>query len=154
MNMHPVFNDYVQLLNDLYQGFEEAIKGLSVEALDWTPGPDMNSLCVLIVHTTGATRFLVGDVITGISSNRDRPAEFRASGLAEAALKVKLAESKEFVRGVLDTLTPDDLTKTRFMPERNKTYTYAEAILHALEHIGLHVGHAQITRQLWDQQQK
>jgi DinB family protein len=149
--MHPILGEYIKLLGALYGDFEKAIEGLPVEALDWTPGADMNSLCVLIVHTTGATSFLVGEIAGGIPSNRDRAAEFKVTGWDEAKLKARLSESRELVRGVLDKLTIDDLTKTKFSESRNRTYVYAEAIFHALDHTGLHVGHAQMTRQLWDQ---
>ena len=149
--MHPILGEYMKLLEALYEGFSATIKGLPVEALDWTPGPDMNSLAVLIVHTTGATSFLVGEIAGDIPSHRDRAAEFKVTGWDEAKLNGRLDESKELVRGVLDKLTLDDLTKTRFSESRNRTYVYAEAVFHALDHTGLHVGHAQITRQLWDQ---
>lgn len=149
--MHPILGEYMKLLEALYGDFGAAIKDLPVEALDWTPGTDMNSLAVLIVHTTGATSFLVGEIAGDIPSNRDRAAEFKVTGWDEAKLKARLDDSKELVRGVLDKLTVDDLTKTRFSESRNRTYMYAEAIFHALDHTGLHVGHAQITRQLWDQ---
>jgi hypothetical protein len=149
--MHPIFGEYMKLLETLYGDFEKAIAGLSVEALDWTPGADMNSLCVLIVHTTGATSFLVGEIAGDIPSHRDRRAEFKVTGWDEAKLKARLDESCELVRGVLDKLTVDDLTKTHFSESRNRTFVYAEAIFHALDHTGLHVGHAQMTRQLWDQ---
>lgn len=151
--MHPIFTEYMKLLEALHGDFEKSIAGLPVEALDWIPGKDMNSLGVLIVHTAGATRFLVGDVGAGIPSNRDREAEFKVSGLDEAALKTRLSENRDFVRGVLERLAPDDLTQTRFIADRNRTYVIAEAIFHALDHTALHVGHAQITRQLWDQRQ-
>jgi hypothetical protein len=149
--MHPIFGEYMKLLEALYGDFEKAIEGLSVEALDWTPGADMNSLTVLIVHTTGATSFLVGEIAGDIPSNRDRAAEFKTAGWDEAKLKARLSESLGLVRGVVDKLTIDDLTKTKFSESRNRTYVYAEAVFHALDHTGLHVGHAQITRQLWDQ---
>jgi hypothetical protein len=149
--MHPIFGEYMKLLEALYGDFEKAIAGLSIEALDWTPGPDMNSLAVLIVHTTGATRYFMSDVVSNISSKRDRPAEFTAKGWDEAKLKARLAESKELVRGVLDKLSLDELTQTRYMADRDRTYGFAEAVFHALDHTGLHVGHAQMTRQLWDQ---
>jgi len=150
--MHQVFTDYMKLLAALHGEFEKTLEGLSVEALDWTPGPDMNSLGVLVVHVAGSTRYWVGEVAAGIPANRDRAAEFRASGLNETALKGRLAENLEFVRGILENLTPDSLVSARFLASRNQNITAGEAVLHALEHTALHVGHAQITRQLWDQQ--
>ena len=150
--MHPIFEVYMKLVTRLYEGYEKTLEGLSIEALDWTSGPDMNSLCVQVVHITGSTRFLMGELVGGIPANRDRASEFRASGFTEAALKARLAESREFVRGVLDKLTLDELTVAHPFPSGDETFTYAEMILHVLDHTGLHLGHAQITRQLWDQQ--
>jgi uncharacterized damage-inducible protein DinB len=149
--MHPLFNEYMKLMTALYTDLEKAFDGLPAEALDWVPGQDMNSFCVLVVHVTGSTRHMIGYFVGGMASNRDRAAEFTASGLDAAALKARIAENKEFVRGVLENLTLDDLTKIHQMKDRDRTYTKAEWLLHALEHIGVHVGHAQITRQLWDQ---
>ena len=65
---------------------ERAIRGLSQEVLDWTPGPEMNSTCALVVHLSGAGRYWIDDMAARESSGRDRAAEFRAEGL-EAALR-------------------------------------------------------------------
>jgi hypothetical protein len=151
--MHPIFTEYMKLLEALHGDFEKSIAGLPVEALDWIPGNDMNSLAGLIVHTAGATRFLVGEIAGGIPANRDREAEFKVSGMDEAALKACLGENRDFVRGVLEKLSVDDLSQSRFIAARNRDYVIAEAVFHALDHTGLHVGHAEITRQLWDQRQ-
>jgi uncharacterized damage-inducible protein DinB len=149
--MHQLFSDYMKLLAELHADFEKTFEGLSVEALDWSPGKDMNSLCVLVVHVVGSARFWVGEVAAGIPANRDRDAEFRASGMDEATLKAKLAENLQFIHQTLEPLTPDSLAASRFLAARNQNVTASEAIMHALEHTALHVGHAQITRQLWDQ---
>ena len=42
-----VLGEYLDRLEALHAGLEEAIAGLPVEALDWVPGPGMNSLAVL-----------------------------------------------------------------------------------------------------------
>jgi hypothetical protein len=148
--MLQFFEDYLERLEDLHHDFEAAIGGLSVEALDWVPGPDMNSLCVLVVHSTGAERYWIGDVMGGISSNRNRDAEFQARGWDEAALKQRMVDSRTFARDLLQSFTLDALSKECLAPLQGKRFTGSWALLHALEHTGLHMGHAQITRQLWD----
>lgn len=154
------FEDYLERLEALHRDLEQAIAGLSVEALDWVPRPDMNSLCVLIVHLTGAERYWIGDMAGQIPSGRDRAAEFKVSGLDETTLEQRLQDSLMFARGVLETLTLDDLAAERpspnpaFKPSTERgTVTAGWALLHALEHTALHTGHAQIARQLWDQRQ-
>jgi len=79
--------------------------------------------------------------------------EFRASGLSVDDLKALLAESEAYIRYALDTISFEDLGKSRPAPGRpGREFTVGWSLLHALEHAGLHLGHAQITRQLWDQQ--
>lgn len=149
--MHPFFEDYFERLLDLHRQFAQAITGLTVEALDWVPGKDMNSLCVLVVHVCGAERYWVGDVPLGDDSGRDRSAEFRASGLAESELKRRLSESEVYVHRALARINIDDLSQSReSINHPGRTFTIGWSLLHALEHTGGHLGHAQITRQLWD----
>ena len=149
--MLQFYKDYLDLLETLHNDFTKAIDGLSVEALDWVPGADMNSLCVLVVHTTGAGRYWIGDVAGGIPSNRDRAAEFRAHGLDEANLKQRFADTFTFSQELLENFTLDDLAKLCVSPIHGETYSAGRALAHALEHTSMHAGHAQITRQLWDQ---
>lgn len=149
--MHAFFEAFLDRYQDMYGEFKKAIAGLPQEALDWVPGEDMNSLVVLIVHVTGVTRYLVGDVALGEISNRDRAAEFSAKGLSEAELVARLDDSLSYLQGALERLSLDDLATSRPAPGRNYELTTAWALLHALEEVSLHVGHAQLTRQLWDQ---
>lgn len=147
--MDTFFEDYLQRLTDLHNDFKGAIDGLPQSALDWTPSADMNSLCVLVVHVCGAERYWVGDVAMGESSDRDRDAEFIAEGLSLAALNGKLDASEAYIRKSLAQLTVRDLPESRKAPGRDRRFTVGWALLHALEHTGLHLGHAQITRQMW-----
>lgn len=148
------FEDCLERLQALHAGIKCAIKGLPQIALDWVPGPDMNSLGVLVVHVTGAERYWIGDVVGRDPSGRDRAAEFRARGLGEAALKKRLDETLAHSRVVLEKLTLSDLETLRVSPRDGREFTVAWSLAHALEHTALHLGHVQITRQLWDQRQR
>ena len=72
--MEAFFENYVNRLEALYSHVEAAIEGLSVDALDWSPGPEMNSIAVLLVHLAGSVRYWIGDVAGGEPSGRDRQA--------------------------------------------------------------------------------
>ncbi len=150
--MQAPFADYMERLQKLNAHIEQALEGLPAEALDWVPGPDMSSMSVLVVHTTGAQRYYIGDVAGQDPSNRVREAEFRARGLDVATLKARLAQVTAYAPSVLDRLTIQDLEAQRTAPDGEK-YSVAWALAHALEHTGIHVGHIQIMRQLWDQRQ-
>ncbi len=152
--MQPFFEDYLDRLQRLHDYIERAIQGVPQTALDWVPGPNMNSLCVLIVHVTGAERYWIGDVVGRDPSGRDREAEFRARGLDVPTLKKRLADSLAYTRGVLEKLTIQDLEMLRVSPRDGRRLTVAWSLAHALEHTAIHVGHIQVTRQLWEQRQE
>ncbi len=149
--MHTIFLAYLDRLCELHTDIERAIEGLSQSALDWVPGPDMNSICVLIVHLTGAERFWIGDVAGNDPVGRDRDAEFRARGLDASVLRDRLSDTIVYCRNLLGRLTIEDLESPRQSPIDGRQITVAWALAHALEHTGIHLGHIQITRQLWEQ---
>jgi hypothetical protein len=149
--MDIFFEDYLERVSELHREFKRAFVDLPQEALDMVPGQDMNSLCVLVVHTTGSARFWVGDVAMRESSNRDRSAEFRAHGLSEAELVARLDAVETYIRDAVRRISLSDLVQVREAPGRTQRITVGWSLLHALEHTGLHLGHAQITRQLWEQ---
>ena len=158
--MERYFEDYLQRLTELFDDLRATIDSVAQDGLDWIPGEDMNSLCVLVVHTVGAARFWIGDVPLGDNSDRDRPSEFAAFGVSEAMLKQKIDGILVYAAEELGKMRVDDLNRmclvpssdrTKPKPERTREFSAGWSLLHALEHTALHVGHAQITRQLWDQ---
>jgi uncharacterized damage-inducible protein DinB len=145
--------DYMERLGALHADVERGIQGLPQAALDWVPGPEMNSIGALVVHITGAERYWIGDVAGRDPSSRDRAAEFRARGLDEAELKRRLDSSLAYTRGLLGGLTLQDLDAVRVSPRDGQESTVTWCLAHALEHTAIHLGHIQIIRQLWDQRQ-
>ncbi len=149
--MLPVFADFLKELEALHVDFLKAIDGLPPQALDWSPGPGMNSINVLVAHTTGAQRFLIGDIVGDISSQRNRPAEFAAAGLDGAALSAMLNQALETTRATLDKLTMADFESTQPRTKDGRAFTVSFALHHALAHTANHLGHVQMARQLWEQ---
>ena len=84
--MDMLFVEIADRLDALHSDMVRAIAGLPIKALDWSPGPEMNSLAVLAVHAAGAERFWIGDMVGQAPSGRDRDAEFHALGWDEARL--------------------------------------------------------------------
>lgn len=149
--METFYHEYVERLQELHQEIKDAIKGLPQEALDWVPGKEMNSLNVMVTHLSGTEYRLVGTIVGGISSNRDRAAEFMAKDADEAALVALLDGSLEVVHSVCAKLSLKDLESKRIRPRDQREVTAAWVLLHVLEHTGIHLGHIQITRQMWEQ---
>ena len=94
--MEPIFAAVIKRLEAMHADYLKYMDGLTTEELDWSPGPDMNSLCVLAVHATAAERFWVGVAIDDISK-RDRPAEFRAKGYEFSELEAALCLEYRFL---------------------------------------------------------
>ena len=149
--MQTFFNEYFHLLQDCHNGIIQTIDGLPSEALDWVPGKDMNSITVLVFHTSGSVRFWIGDIVAQEDSNRDRDAEFRARDVEVDVLKKRLADNIEYARTALENMSLQDLETTRVRPSDGRELTVTYALLHALEHAREHLAHIQMTRQLWEQ---
>ncbi len=146
--MQSFFSDYLLNLQELYDDILETLKDLPPAALDWSPAPEVNSISVLVVHTVGAQRFLIGESVAGEPADRDRDAEFKVHGLDAEALTQRLNESFEYVRSVLDRLTLDDLACQRNF--RGRDTSVAWILGHALKHTATHMGHIQLMRQVWE----
>jgi len=149
--MIPFFKDYLDRLLELHVEIEQALEGLPQEALDWKPAADMNSLCVLVIHLTGAERYWIGDVVAGEPSHRERSAEFQAVGMDIPALKERLKQTEAYTRTVFESLQLHDLEAPRISPREGHRLSVAWSLGHALEHTALHLGHIQITSAFWKQ---
>lgn len=149
--MQTFFVDYINLLQQCHNEILEALNGLPSEALDWSPGRDMNSISVLVFHLTGAERYWIGDVAAQDPKERDRDAEFRVRDVGMDVLKKRLEDNLEYARNALEEFTIQDLETTRVSARDGRTFSVAWALLHAMEHTTLHLGQIQLTRQLWEQ---
>lgn len=143
---------YLQLIEDLRGQVRALIADLPAEALNWRPIEGVedhatNSLAVLAAHVAGAEHFWIAEVIGGRPRTRDRDAEF-ALEVADASELLGRFEAVEAeTREVFASLTLAELESTREV--RGKTITVRWGILHVIDHTSLHLGHMQITYQLW-----
>jgi uncharacterized damage-inducible protein DinB len=149
--MPSFFDDLYDRFHELHSDLAKAIDGLPAEALDWVAGPGVNSISVLIVHLTGAERYWIGAVALGELTDRVREQEFDVKGLEAAELKRLLTEEDDYARTALMRFPLADLEAARKSPRNEKSFTVGWCLTHALEHTALHLGHIQLTRQLWEQ---
>src|SRR3989304_5623275 len=120
--MHTLFIDYLDRLQELHTDLRRAIEGLPQDALDWSPGPGMNSIAVLAAHTTGALRYWIGDVAGQDPSGRVRETEFHTKDLDAAALIARLDAAFAHSRTVLERLALSDLESKRLSPHDGRKY--------------------------------
>jgi uncharacterized damage-inducible protein DinB len=147
--MQTFYADCLNNLEELHRDVENALEGLPPEALDWSPKPGMNSITALVVHMTGAERFLFGEIIGGQSLNRNRDAEFLTKNIALETLIQRLADNRLYIAGVLDPLTLVDLEGKRIL--RSHEVTVGWVIGHGLKHTATHLGHIQVMKDMWEQ---
>jgi len=137
---------------ELHSEILNTLDSIPDEALDWKPGEEMNSIGVIITHLAGATRYLIGDIVMGEPSNRNREAEFLASGMSKSDLEHRLKDTQAYITESFEKLSLADLETTRIHPLHGNQVSVAWALLHALEHTGNHAGHIELTVQLWQDQ--
>ena len=151
--MEPIFALAIERLEWLHNEYLEYMAGLSAADLDWSPGAEMNSLCVLAVHVTAAERFWFGAVTDDLIT-RDRPAEFEAAGYSLDQLAARFAANRAFCQQAFPTVSSDqldeivDVSAWRDWPPQQ--FSRGWALLRGLDHTAEHLGHAGMTRQLLD----
>lgn len=150
--MEKYYQVYYDLLSSLTGQMETVMDALPQEALDWSPGVDMNSVAVLAAHTSGATRFLIAEMAAEKPSRRSRQSEFATSDVSGESLNNHLRETLAHCKDVLEDFELADLHAVRIHPVDGKDYTVAWCLGHALEHFAQHLGNMEVTRQLWEMQ--
>ncbi len=150
--MEAEVQGYLSEFGILKKQIREAIQNLSDEAINWCPFPDTNSIYAILCHLVGSEEYWVRQVIGGESVDRDREAEFRASGhlseIVDRWEKVGIISEN-----ILSNLSSSQLGESRTLTLATGvvSYTVRGRILHIISHYAIHLGHIQLTRQLWEQ---
>lgn len=139
------------MLHETHDGFRTVVGGLSTEALDWAPGPETNSIGVLLVHALESERSMCASV-AGLDLPRDREASFRSRAVDAQALRALVDSSEATVDGYLDAAGPGQLAAEirRGDHVRSGATWLVRAALHAREHLG----QATLTRQLAERRER
>jgi len=152
--MPTFFDDLYDRFLELHTDIAKAVEDLPAEALDWVPGPEMSTICMLVVHLIGAESYWIGAVALGEPTDRVREEEFGVHGLSADELQKRLSAVDDYTRNALKRFSQPDLESVRKSHRNEKTFSVGWCLVHALEHTSLHLGHIQLTRQLWEQKNK
>ena len=115
--------------------------------------PESNSAFVLATHLIGSAEYWVLELAGGRDVQRDRLAEFRATGTG-ATLVARYERWLAAMQDMLQTLPDEQLDQLvqiqpGYHPFLDETpMTLRDALLHAIEHCALHQGHLELTRQV------
>jgi hypothetical protein len=154
---------YRRLFDEKYAEVEALLADLPAPALRWKPfeqspwqGPS-NPLGQIVAHAISSTVYLLrmAEYAAGkceweaVDGDEGRE-EFGPANHDPAYLLARVQRTHAFVNQFLDELSEADLAQSRAHPRRaGRVITVRYSIGHAIEHLSQHIGHAQLTRQLW-----
>ena len=151
---------YRRLFDDKYAELDKILAGLPTEALLWKPAPgdDIAGLGWLLGHGVSSTVYLLkrAEWVMGrldwkeIQGDQGKE-EFTEANHDSEQMRVRARRTQEYVHGFLASLSAGDLDSSRPHAKRPElVFTARYEIQHAIEHLSQHIGHAGITRQLWE----
>ncbi|CAN5501381.1 hypothetical protein BH23CHL2_BH23CHL2_33330 [soil metagenome] len=148
--MDADINEYYKQIATAVDRICAAAEGLDGDGLNWRPIPvETSSLCILNVHIVGNIRQGILSTLCGHPDNRDRDSEFTATCDSFQALQDSWNQLKAELEQGMAGLTKDDLEKDYVHPRRGPMNGWT-VLLNTATHANEHVGHAELTRQLWD----
>ncbi len=144
---------YLETLEELRSQVSNMVKDLPLDGLNWRPGlldgaDPTNSLGVLAVHVVGSEHGWIAETVGAYPKTRIREDEFKyVAGSAKEALE-PLATVAVETQDVLGKLTAQDLDGN--IDRDGRLIPLRWVIHHIIYHYSLHIGHMQLTYQLWN----
>jgi len=134
-------------LRRLITWYLEALDALPPEAFQWRPpGVETNTLAAVCTHAITSAEWWVLSCVGDGPLERDRDAEF-AAGVTWEALRPRYVAFLERAERLLDGMTPDELGAISRHPAGDRMKR--RCLTHTVEHLGLHLGHVEITIDWW-----
>ena len=151
--MHSTAAQIAHLLEGIARDAMTQLEGIAQEDLNRKLTlPESNTLFALATHLVGAGEFWVLVLVGQRDIPRDRQAEFSATGQVEDLL-ARYERWIQNIHEVLDTFPEERLDEPAEPPagyhltSMRERRNIRDALLHAVEHSALHLGHIQLTRQ-------
>jgi len=139
-------------LREQHDVLRDLVRGLPAAVLNWSPGPEMNSIAVLVGHLLDSERYLVAAAL-GEVVERDRERWFRFAAPSDTVLLDLIDQVETETHERLARLTAETLAR-EFAPPNDRLgrrFTGLRWLLHAVQHNREHIGQALLTRQLAEQ---
>ena len=139
--------DLVHVVDRALNGMSRILADLGDEGANGRPDlPGANSPYAIVTHCLGVLDFWVGQCVAGRLVQRDRDAEFRATGPV-APLIERIARAREqLARDIAGVDMTGPLAIERDHPLRGQVRTRGAALLHAYEELAQHHGQLELTR--------
>jgi len=150
----PEGEAYLRYLAIVRDGMFHELEAVPRGALNWPLRvPETNTLYASAFHASMSARSWIIVRAGRGAIERDRDAEFKASGTLEQ-LRAHWEETLAMCRPVVNRLVEADYLKFRRMIFQatglERDGTVRDCLLHAIEHCNIHLGHIQLARQLYE----
>ena len=130
--------------------YTEALDPLPPEAFSWRPpvveGMEANSLAAICVHAIASAEWWVLSCVGSGSLERDRTAEF-AADVSWQELRPRFQRWLAEADALLVGMTSEQFAAISRHPAGDRMNR--RCLTHTVEHLGLHLGHVEITIDWW-----
>jgi hypothetical protein len=130
------------------------VSGLTPAQANWRPYAGGNSIWALAEHAMGNARAWIIGIAAGTAIGRDRPGEFASAGDEIAALLATIDSMASDVLNALRGIEPARLDVQLVPPQElwgegpPHELSVRDAVIQVIEHLSLHLGHIDVTRDL------
>ena len=146
---------YDESIRDRIKQIRALVETMMPAQANWQPPfGTMNSVWALAEHALGNARAWIIGIAAGNEIGRDRPGEFASAGEHVASLLSKIDRITADVVLALNGIEPARL-EVRLLPSQElwgegqpHDISVRDAIVQVIEHLSLHLGHMQVTRDL------
>jgi hypothetical protein len=134
-------------LRRLITWYLEALDPLPAEAFSWRPpAPEANTLAAICAHAVSSAEWWVLSCVGTGPIERDREAEFAAQP-SWAELRPRFAAFLSSAEALLTGMPSEQLAAISRHPAGDRMRR--RCLLHTAEHLGLHLGHVELTIDWW-----
>lgn len=132
--------------HEIHERYRQVVVDLAPEALSWTPGPETNSIAVLVRHTVASEKGMLFG-LAGHPVDRNLPADFVSRPTTASELLRLLDEADDRVDEMFALISEDALTASYSRPH-DQVLTGVEWAVNTYGHAKEHIAHAELTAQL------
>ncbi len=148
-------DDYLYFANSALDAMTDIVAQLGDDLANRRPDiPGANSPYAILTHCLGVMEYWAGGLVAGRRIDRDRDAEFRASGRVQDLLERAAAARDQFARDVATVSDGEDPLRGELPPgsaskdDQPITKNQGVALVHVYEELAQHRGQMEISRDL------
>jgi DinB superfamily len=143
----PFLRGLLTTTSERHEDMINLVRGLPAGGLTWSPAPDAPAIAGIVLHILDVEGYLVSLAEgTDIGWTGERGSRIHEAA-GEDELVGAIDQMDQRLRAALEAVAEERLSSVQPGDER----TVAEALIEDLDHSAVHIGHLQLTRQLFEQ---